>query len=926
MLWYGGQFVPASGLADYSTTLPLDAVPPGSGYQAIVGWRPVVGSGLPLSWGTSPGSFTVTGVTANLTSLALSGIVFGYDFAPATYAYTGVTVPYAITSITVTPTGAGVITVEGTVVASGSASAAIALTAGTPKTITVVATEAGKSAKTYTIEVTRSNAAQQATPIFSPAGGAVVSGTLVTITSPGADRIYYTTDGNIPNASSPVYSAPVAVSPPRTLKAFAVKAGYADSAVGSADYTSIVTVVAPIGEDTHVQGSDIAVAWTSSAGGELGLWARSASGGWYAARLVPASAGSSYSSTLTLDVPTGSGYQAIVAWRPTAGSGEWMAWGTSPGSFTVTNPVITVGAPTGTTTYARGSLLTVSWTISPAAPAAGELGLWARSAGGDYYAEEFVPASGGSSYSTTLTLDVPTGSGYEAIVAWRPTAGSGRDWTSFGTSPGSFTVTDPVITVSAPTGTTTYAQGSLLTVAWTTSPAATAGGELGLWARSSGGSWYAARLVPASGSSSYSTNLTLDVPTGSGYQAIVAWRPTAGSGAWANWGTSPGSFTVTSYPPPPPPPPSIATKLTITTQPVGAASGALLATQPIVRIEDAAGNLVSSTATITVYCSQGSGTLGGTTQLAAVGGVATFTNLTLAGTIQTPYTLTFFSGSLTTATSGAITVTTGALDHFDFVLASPQTSGVAFTGTNTLTAKDSGGNTLTGFAASGDVVTITTTAGTISGLSGGAVLNAAGDFTSGVANLTSLGMIFTGPAADYVFTATSATSKTGASGSVTINALAIGDAYQGGKIAYLDGTGLHGLIAAAEDQSTEIIWALDAYRSISVPGTVTVIGGGAANTVLIVAQNGAGSDFAAGLCSNLVVGIYSDWYLPSKDELNELYLNRVAIDGFSATGFYWSSSENEYYSLNAWPQYFDDGYQYGLNKASSGRVRAVRAF
>ena len=84
--------------------------------------------------------------------------------------------------------------------------------------------------------MTRSNGAQ-ATPTFSPAAGAVAAPTNVTITSPGAYRIYYTTDGNTPNSSSPVYASPVAVYPPMTLKALAVRAGYDDSAIASAAYT-----------------------------------------------------------------------------------------------------------------------------------------------------------------------------------------------------------------------------------------------------------------------------------------------------------------------------------------------------------------------------------------------------------------------------------------------------------------------------------------------------------------------------------------------------------------------------------------------------------------------------------------------------------------------------------------------------------------
>jgi hypothetical protein len=73
----------------------------------------------------------------------------------------------------------------------------------------------------------------------------------------------------------------------------------------------------------------------------------------------------------------------------------------------------------------------------------------------------------------------------------------------------------------------------------------------------------------------------------------------------------------------------------------------------------------------------------------------------------------------------------------------------------------------------------------------------------------------------------------------------------------------------------------------------------------------------------LVLNGYSDWYLPSKDELNKLYINRVAIGGFT-TYFYWSSSEVEVSS--AWHQYFFNGAQRIDFKASQFSVRAVRAF
>ena len=122
------------------------------------------------------------------------------------------------------------------------------------------------------------------------------------------------------------------------------------------------------------------------------------------------------------------------------------------------------------------------------------------------------------------------------------------------------------LSVSAPTGSGSYAVGANLTVSWTTGQAASAG-EFGVWARSAAGGWYVAKLVPASGGSSFSTSLALDVPTGSGYQAIVAWRARAGSGSWGRFGTSPGAFSVVAPAPAPTPTPTPAPTPTPTPTP-----------------------------------------------------------------------------------------------------------------------------------------------------------------------------------------------------------------------------------------------------------------------------------------------------------------------------------------------------------------------
>jgi len=98
-------------------------------------------------------------------------------------------------------------------------------------------------------------------------------------------------------------------------------------------------------------------------------------------------------------------------------------------------------------------------------------------------------------------------------------------------------------------------------------------------------------------------------------------------------------------------------QLSITTQPVGGASGSALTTQPVVRIVDSAGNtLTSSTASVTATAS--GGTLGGTTTVSAVNGVATFTNLT--HTTDGTYTLTFTTTNVVSVTSSSVTTATCA--------------------------------------------------------------------------------------------------------------------------------------------------------------------------------------------------------------------------------------------------------------------------
>jgi adhesin/invasin len=258
-----------------------------------------------------------------------------------------------------------------------------------------------------------------------------------------------------------------------------------------------------------------------------------------------------------------------------------------------------------------------------------------------------------------------------------------------------------------------------------------------------------------------------------------------------------------------------ANKLIVTTQPAGATAGANLTTQPVVKIEDQFNNVVTSdSSTVTVNLQAGSGSLQGTLSKAAVNGVATFTNLRSDNAADAK-TLRFTDGALTLADANSFTVSPGALASFSFSLAGPQTNGVPFTGTNTLTALDAFGNVVTGFNAFGDNVTIAAngalSTGSVSGLSGVNELTANADFLNGVANLTTLGLTYTGVTGSGTFTATSASGKTGTSGSITVNL---------GSATHLGLTGTPASVTAGNTGSVTVT-ALDASNNTATGYTGT---------------------------------------------------------------------------------------------------------
>ena len=366
--------------------------------------------------------------------------------------------------------------------------------------------------------------------------------------------------------------------------------------------------------------------------------------------------------------------------------------------------------------------------------------------------------------------------------------------------------------------------------------------------------------------------------------------------------------------------------------------------------------IVSATATVTSITgtsATGGGTIssdGGTTVTSrglvwgTTSGATTFSVSSGTGTGTYTIGLTGLSIATNYFVRAFATNSVGTVYGPEVSFATPNTATVASTITSTITSSTAilGGMLSSTGGATTTIGIMYSTSSTF-GTSTSTIINAnasAGTYTTSISGLSAVTTYY---AKAYATNTAGTTYGPTISFATPVAPIAVGDSYGGGKVFYIFqpadvgfyvANETHGLIAATVDQSTGIRW-YNSNRGNEITGaTATAIGTGKSNTdKIITVQGGSLSWYAAGVARDYKGGGYTDWYLPSRDELNLLYTQKVMVGGFTSSGgapyVYFSSTETSFEDAHF--TIFENGTNYACctyskKYTTTNKVRAIRKF
>ena len=147
----------------------------------------------------------------------------------------------------------------------------------------------------------------------------------------------------------------------------------------------------------------------------------------------------------------------------------------------------------------------------------------------------------------------------------------------------------------------------------------------------------------------------------------------------------------------------------------------------------------------------------------------------------------------------------------------------------------------------------------------------------------------------------------------------------GGIVVSITSNGIHGIEASPTDLPSMVGWSGSAYCNLNVIAPATAVGTGKANTDAIIAACETGT--AAYNAKNYSLNGYTDWYLPSYDELKILFHNQSILPVFCSHNiWYWSASDHYGAHWNALALPCSTTSQWDVNKGVGFPVRAIRDF